>query len=77
MFFLKDTKGALDAGADEIDLVICYKDYLQSAKSSRSCQLVHGVKEVIQQHGRGCLKVILETGDLCWWFEECFHSFTF
>lgn len=59
-----DTKGALDAGADEIDLVICYKDYLQSAKSSRSCQLVHGVKEVIQQHGRGCLKVILETGEL-------------
>eukprot|EP00435_Cladocopium_sp_Y103_P016915 s581_g4.t1 len=59
-----DTKAALDAGADEIDLVICYKDYLQSAKSTRSCQLVHGVKGVIQQHGRGCLKVILETGEL-------------
>ena len=50
--------------------MICYKDYLETSKSGhpaspKSCQLVRGVKEVIQQHGKGeRLKVILETGEL-------------
>ena len=69
----QDTKAALDFGADEIDLVICYKEYLESSKtgqgqSPKSCKLVQSIKDLIQQHARGgspcCLKVILETGEL-------------
>ncbi|RUS69874.1 hypothetical protein EGW08_022361 [Elysia chlorotica] len=54
-----ETKQALDLGADEIDLVIDYKDYIANASSQYSCDLVSAVKEVC---GSKDLKVIIESG---------------
>ena len=52
---------ALADGADEIDLVIPYRDYIQSGKSSQAVLLVQEAKNICQEK---CLKVILETGEL-------------
>lgn len=69
----KGAKMALDSGADEIDLVICYREYLETASkgeatSARSCELIQSLKDLIERtKAKGqscCLKVILETGEL-------------
>ncbi|CAJ1400194.1 unnamed protein product [Effrenium voratum] len=61
-----ETRAALQVGADEIDLVICFKDYLSNAESPKSCEMVRQVKAAIEQNKKGncLLKVILETGEL-------------
>ncbi|CAE7247601.1 deoC [Symbiodinium necroappetens] len=65
-----EVRHALELGADEIDLVICYKEYLNTGGSPKSCDLVRVAKGLLEQYcaetGRSTLlKVILETGELC------------
>ena len=57
----KQIKKALKDGADEIDLVIPYQEYIQLGKSPQAILLVQEAKKICQQK---CLKVILETGEL-------------
>ena len=57
----KQIQIAIDTGADEIDLVIPYQDYIQSKKSSQTILLIQEAKNICQNK---CLKVILETGEL-------------
>ncbi len=54
-------KTALNEGADEIDLVIPYREYIQSGKSPQAILLVQEAKNICKNN---CLKVILETGEL-------------
>ena len=54
----KQIKKALKDGADEIDLVIPYQEYIQLGKSPQAILLVQEAKKICQQK---CLKVILET----------------
>ena len=58
---LAQTTYALQEGADEIDLVCNYKDYLSQKKSTSSIRLIQQVKNICQTKQ---LKVILETGEL-------------
>lgn len=58
---LAETKVALDLGADEIDLVIDYNDYIANGSSKYSCNLIAQVKELC---GDKTLKVIIESGEL-------------
>ncbi|WP_273027266.1 hypothetical protein [Piscirickettsia salmonis] len=58
---LADINQVLIDGADEIDLVIPYQDYLQKGSSERALHLVNTSKALC--HGK-LLKVILETGEL-------------
>lgn len=58
---LQEAQEALNLGADEIDLVINYKDYLKNGSSSYSCKLVAQVKKLCQNKP---LKVIIESGEL-------------
>jgi deoxyribose-phosphate aldolase len=58
---LQETKDALSLGADEIDLVIDYKEYISQGQSPRSCDLVAQVKKLCV--GKP-LKVIIESGEL-------------
>jgi deoxyribose-phosphate aldolase len=58
---LEQTKEALQAGADEIDLVCRYQDYILQGSSDFSIQLVQKTKQLC---GAKKLKVILETGEL-------------
>lgn len=51
---------ALEEGADEIDVVFPYRDYL-AGRSSKACQLIEKCKFLC---GYNLLKVILETGAL-------------
>jgi len=44
---LAETQDALNLGADEIDLVIDYKDYLTNGSSKHSCDLVSQVKKIM------------------------------
>ena len=43
------TQSALEGGADEIDLVICYKDYLASGQSTKSCELIRSLKNLMEE----------------------------
>ena len=52
---------ALKNGADEIDVVINYKDYLLQKKSAYSIHLIQQLKKLC---GTKILKAILETGEL-------------
>jgi deoxyribose-phosphate aldolase len=56
-----EAKEALDLGADEIDLVIDYNDYIANGSSKYSCNLIAQVKELC---GDKTLKVIIESGEL-------------
>ena len=56
-----DVKQALALGADEIDLVIDYKEYINNGVSPKSCEMVSKVKEACGNH---ILKVIIESGEL-------------
>ena len=58
---LAQTKEALSLGADEIDLVIDYKDYIANGSSKHSCDLVLQVKKLCDNKN---LKVIIESGEL-------------
>ena len=58
---LAETKEALSLGADEIDLVIDYKDYIANGSSKHSCNLVSQVKKLCANKA---LKVIIESGEL-------------
>ncbi len=56
-----EVKQAVAIGADEIDIVIPYHDYLEKGQSQNACQLVAVCKEACQ--GK-VLKVIIESGAL-------------
>ncbi|WP_212789448.1 deoxyribose-phosphate aldolase [Francisella halioticida] len=58
---LSETKQALILGADEIDLVIDYKEYIEKESSERSKQMVSQVKDLCSNK---VLKVIIESGEL-------------
>ncbi|AJC48224.1 deoxyribose-phosphate aldolase [Allofrancisella guangzhouensis] len=58
---LAETKEALALGADEIDLVIDYKEYLEKGFSDKSCKMISKVKELCANK---ILKVIIESGEL-------------
>lgn len=58
---LNETKQALTLGADEIDLVIDYKEYIEKSNSEKSKQMVSQVKTLCD--GK-TLKVIIESGEL-------------
>ena len=58
---LAETQDALNLGADEIDLVIDYNDYLTNGSSKYSCDLVSQVKKLCVNK---TLKVIIESGEL-------------
>lgn len=58
---LLETSDALRLGADEIDLVIDYKEYLEKGVSKKSVEMVSKVKELCQDK---VLKVIIESGEL-------------
>ncbi|MGJ3494939.1 deoxyribose-phosphate aldolase [Piscirickettsia salmonis] len=58
---LADISQVLIDGADEIDLVIPYQDYLQKGGSERALHLVKASKALCNDK---LLKVILETGEL-------------
>lgn len=57
----RETTQALLAGADEIDLVIPYQDYLKNGHSEKACTLVREIKARCKAH---TLKVIVESGEL-------------
>ena len=56
-----EVKQALALGADEIDLVIDYKEYLSQGFSEKSCQMMVEVKNLCKAK---TLKVIIESGAL-------------
>ena len=58
---LDETKDALILGADEIDLVIDYKEYLSKNFSDKSCKMITEVKKLCINK---TLKVIIESGEL-------------
>ena len=58
---LAETKQALALGADEIDLVVDYKEYNRLGESPKSCEIVAAVKKLC---GNKILKVIIESGEL-------------
>ena len=58
---LAETTLALKFGADEIDLVIDYQDYIKNSQSIASCQMISAVKKIC---GSKALKVIIESGEL-------------
>lgn len=56
-----EAKEAISLGADEIDLVIDYNEYIQKGHSQKSCDMIEKVKNVCQDR---ILKVIIESGEL-------------
>ena len=56
-----DVTGALDDGADEIDLVMPYRAFLRGDRGSAR-DMIAGVRDIVERERR--LKVILETGEL-------------
>ena len=58
---ISEVKQALSLGADEIDLVIDYKEYLNQGFSEKSCQMMVEVKKLCKDK---TLKVIIESGEL-------------
>ncbi|WP_150467881.1 deoxyribose-phosphate aldolase [Francisella sp. SYW-9] len=58
---LSETKQALTLGADEIDLVIDYKEYIEKGSSEKSQDMVSQVKKLCNDK---TLKVIIESGEL-------------
>ena len=58
---LDETKQALENGADEIDLVIDFNDYIKNGKSDKSCELISESKKLCKDK---TLKVIIESGEL-------------
>lgn len=58
---LAETKQALALGADEIDLVIDYKEYNVQGSSAKSCEIISEIKKVC---GNKVLKIIIESGEL-------------
>lgn len=60
---LEDTKRAIDAGADEIDMVIS-RGLLLAGETGRVFDEIAQTKEVCASNGGAHLKVILETGEL-------------
>ncbi|WP_191092321.1 deoxyribose-phosphate aldolase [Francisella sp. SYW-2] len=56
-----EAKEAVSLGADEIDLVIDYNEYIQKGHSQKSCDMIEKVKNVCQDR---VLKVIIESGEL-------------
>ena len=58
---LAETQDALNLGADEIDLVIDYKQYIAVGESPKSCEIVKAVKNLCADK---TLKVIIESGEL-------------
>ena len=61
---LGEVRSAVRLGADEIDLVIAYSEYLDTGEGVRSKELVKRSKEVMEASKSCILKVILETGEL-------------
>lgn len=57
---VEETRGAIADGADEIDLVIPYRPFLEGNEAAVT-QMVEAVRKVCPQ---ACLKVIIETGEL-------------
>jgi deoxyribose-phosphate aldolase len=58
---VSETKLALELGADEIDLVIDYNEYIKNGSSDKSCKMVSEVKKICKSR---MLKVIIESGEL-------------
>lgn len=58
---ISEVKQALSLGADEIDLVIDYKEYLNQGFSEKSCQMMVEIKKLCKDK---TLKVIIESGEL-------------
>lgn len=58
---LLETQEALNLGADEIDLVIDYKEYLATGTSVKSIKMMSEVKRLCKDK---VLKVIIESGEL-------------
>lgn len=58
---VSEAKEALELGADEIDVVIDYNQYIKTGESSNSCEIINSVKELC---GDKVLKVIIESGEL-------------
>jgi deoxyribose-phosphate aldolase len=58
---LDETQEAFNLGADEIDLVIDYKEYIKKGSSEKSKELVSQVKKLCDDK---ILKVIIESGEL-------------
>lgn len=58
---LVETQEALDLGADEIDLVIDYKEYIEKGTSDKSIKMMAEVKKLCKDK---VLKVIIESGAL-------------
>jgi deoxyribose-phosphate aldolase len=57
---VEETRAAIDDGADEIDLVIPYRAFLDGNESAVT-QMVEAVRHTCP---KACLKVIIETGEL-------------
>ncbi|GAB4221901.1 MAG: deoxyribose-phosphate aldolase [Francisella sp.] len=58
---VSEVNQALSLGADEIDLVIDYKEYLDKGYSDKSCQIMKEIKNLCKDK---VLKVIIESGEL-------------
>ena len=58
---LNQTKIALENGADEIDVVCYWQNYLSNGQSALSSELIRRLKKLC---GKKILKVILETGEI-------------
>lgn len=56
-----DIKNAIKLGADEIDLVIPYAEYLENGTSANAINMVKAAKELCHER---VLKVIIESGEL-------------
>lgn len=56
-----DIKNAIKLGADEIDLVIPYAEYLENGASANAINMVKAAKELCHER---VLKVIIESGEL-------------
>ncbi len=57
----KEIKDALKSGADELDLVIPYHDYIHQGESKNAIEMVQMAKDLCQERK---LKVIIESGEL-------------
>ncbi|MGV3278193.1 deoxyribose-phosphate aldolase [Rickettsiales bacterium LUAb2] len=58
---IHEVKRAVYLGADEIDLVIPYQEYIEHSHSSIACELVKNCKHLLTDK---VLKVIIESGEL-------------
>lgn len=58
---IAEVKAAIENGADEVDIVIPYKEYLKNGSCDYASEMVKAVKAIC---GNKTLKVIIESGEL-------------